>query len=256
MASRGEHQARLTKPAGSLGELEELSVRLAGLAGGLPAAAAGAGRSSRSSPATTACTPRASRPGRRRSPRRWSPTSSPAAPRSTRFARQAGVSGDRRRRRRRRRPGPGRRADLAKVRARHPGHDRRARDDPRRGASPRSRSASPSPTQLIDGGAAGPAHRRHGHRQHHRVGRAHLASSPAATRDGHRLRHRHRRAHPPAQDRGHQAGAGAARPVLATTRPRPGRRCSPRSAAWSTPALAGFILGARRRAGCRSSSTA
>ncbi|MEU8814608.1 nicotinate-nucleotide--dimethylbenzimidazole phosphoribosyltransferase [Actinoplanes sp. NPDC048796] len=33
MAAAREHQARLTKPAGSLGALEELSVRLAGLAG-------------------------------------------------------------------------------------------------------------------------------------------------------------------------------------------------------------------------------
>lgn len=36
MAAAREHQARLTKPAGSLGALEELSVRLAGLAGVCP----------------------------------------------------------------------------------------------------------------------------------------------------------------------------------------------------------------------------
>jgi nicotinate-nucleotide--dimethylbenzimidazole phosphoribosyltransferase len=36
MAAAREHQARLTKPAGSLGELEELSVRLAGLATACP----------------------------------------------------------------------------------------------------------------------------------------------------------------------------------------------------------------------------
>jgi nicotinate-nucleotide--dimethylbenzimidazole phosphoribosyltransferase len=36
MAAAREHQARLTKPAGSLGVLEELSVRLAGLAGVCP----------------------------------------------------------------------------------------------------------------------------------------------------------------------------------------------------------------------------
>ena len=36
MAAARERQARLTKPAGSLGELEELSVRLAGLAGTCP----------------------------------------------------------------------------------------------------------------------------------------------------------------------------------------------------------------------------
>src|ERR671915_298282 len=36
MAAAREHQARLTKPAGSLGALEELSVRLAGLAGTCP----------------------------------------------------------------------------------------------------------------------------------------------------------------------------------------------------------------------------
>ncbi|GAA0491781.1 hypothetical protein Ade02nite_22120 [Paractinoplanes deccanensis] len=36
MAAAREHQARLTKPAGSLGALEELSVRLAGLAGACP----------------------------------------------------------------------------------------------------------------------------------------------------------------------------------------------------------------------------
>ena len=36
MAAARERQARLTKPAGSLGALEELSVRLAGLAGRCP----------------------------------------------------------------------------------------------------------------------------------------------------------------------------------------------------------------------------
>jgi len=36
MAAAREHQSRLTKPAGSLGELEDLSVRLAGLAGQCP----------------------------------------------------------------------------------------------------------------------------------------------------------------------------------------------------------------------------
>jgi nicotinate-nucleotide--dimethylbenzimidazole phosphoribosyltransferase len=36
MAAARDHQARLTKPAGSLGVLEELSVRLAGLAGACP----------------------------------------------------------------------------------------------------------------------------------------------------------------------------------------------------------------------------
>jgi nicotinate-nucleotide--dimethylbenzimidazole phosphoribosyltransferase len=36
MAAAREHHSRLTKPAGSLGELEELSVRLAGLAGQSP----------------------------------------------------------------------------------------------------------------------------------------------------------------------------------------------------------------------------
>jgi len=36
MAAARHHQTRLTKPAGSLGELEELSVRLAGLAGQYP----------------------------------------------------------------------------------------------------------------------------------------------------------------------------------------------------------------------------
>ena len=36
MAAARELQARLTKPAGSLGALEELSVRLAGLAGSCP----------------------------------------------------------------------------------------------------------------------------------------------------------------------------------------------------------------------------
>jgi nicotinate-nucleotide--dimethylbenzimidazole phosphoribosyltransferase len=36
MAAARDHQARLTKPAGSLGALEELSVRLAGLAGTCP----------------------------------------------------------------------------------------------------------------------------------------------------------------------------------------------------------------------------
>jgi nicotinate-nucleotide--dimethylbenzimidazole phosphoribosyltransferase len=36
MAAAREHQARLTKPAGSLGELEDLSVRLAGLTGQCP----------------------------------------------------------------------------------------------------------------------------------------------------------------------------------------------------------------------------
>lgn len=36
MAAARAHQARLTKPAGSLGALEELSVRLAGLAGSFP----------------------------------------------------------------------------------------------------------------------------------------------------------------------------------------------------------------------------
>ena len=33
MAAARDRHARLTKPAGSLGELEELSIRLAGLAG-------------------------------------------------------------------------------------------------------------------------------------------------------------------------------------------------------------------------------
>src|SRR3954468_7323720 len=36
MTAARAHQARLTKPAGSLGQLEELSVRLAGLAGASP----------------------------------------------------------------------------------------------------------------------------------------------------------------------------------------------------------------------------
>ena len=36
MAATRDHQARMTKPAGSLGALEELSVRLAGLAGHCP----------------------------------------------------------------------------------------------------------------------------------------------------------------------------------------------------------------------------
>src|SRR4051812_18687706 len=36
MAAARERQARLTKPAGSLGALEELSIRLAGLAGTCP----------------------------------------------------------------------------------------------------------------------------------------------------------------------------------------------------------------------------
>ena len=36
MAAARDLQARLTKPAGSLGTLEELSVRLAGLAGACP----------------------------------------------------------------------------------------------------------------------------------------------------------------------------------------------------------------------------
>ena len=78
-----QRQARLTKPAGALGRLEELSVGLR-RAGPLPAAAVRAG-------------PRVvlvrGRPRRRavrrvgvpapRSPRRWCATSSPAAPRST-----------------------------------------------------------------------------------------------------------------------------------------------------------------------------
>ena len=78
MADARALQARLTKPPGSLGVLEELSVRLAGLAGRCPPPLPG--------PAAVAVfagdhgvhaqgSPR----GRRRSPPRWWPTSWPAA---------------------------------------------------------------------------------------------------------------------------------------------------------------------------------
>lgn len=58
MAAARELHGRLTKPAGSLGALEELSVRLAGLAGACPPRCR-SGRRWRSSRATTACTRRA-----------------------------------------------------------------------------------------------------------------------------------------------------------------------------------------------------
>ena len=149
-AADGAH-AQLTKPAGSLGVLEELSVRLAGMAGNCPPPCRRRPWS-RSSPPTTACTPRASRPwpqevtaamvanfaGRRRRGQRVRPT------------------GRRRRargRRRRRHP-VSTQLDIlhAKVRRGHPRPRRRAGADRGRGARPRWRSDSSSPTQLVDDG--------------------------------------------------------------------------------------------------------
>ena len=76
-------------------------------------------------------------------------------------------------------------------------------------------------------------------------------SPGSAPRTGHRTRHRRRR--PDAGPQGRGRLRGAARPAgHATTRSRRWRR----SAASSTPASPGFVLGARPRGGCRSSSTA
>ena len=78
-------QAELTKPAGSLGRLEEIAEWLAGWQGGR--ARMSTRRWSPSSPAITASSPGAFRLIPPRSPRRWSPISPPAARRSIRSAR-------------------------------------------------------------------------------------------------------------------------------------------------------------------------
>ena len=86
-----QRQARLTKPTGALGRLEELSVWASGVQGRCPPQ-----RFERvrvvSSPATTASRRPGCRRTRPRSPRRWWPTSSPAARRSTCSPAQTGAS--------------------------------------------------------------------------------------------------------------------------------------------------------------------
>ena len=110
MAAAAARHAQLTKPAGSLGRLEELGILLAGITGRCPPPVAARPPSSRCSPAITAWSHRASRRGRRRSPRRWSRTSPRGGAAINVLARQVGaavhvvdvgVAADRRRRRRR-----------------------------------------------------------------------------------------------------------------------------------------------------------
>ena len=62
---------------------------------------------------------------------------------------------------------------------------------------------------LVAAGQPLPDHRRHGHRQHDRLGRADRRLHRPPGRDRHRVRHRHRRGHPRAQDRGRPYGPGA-----------------------------------------------
>ena len=92
---------------------------------------------------------------------------------------------------------------------------------------------------LVAAGNRAPAHRRHGHREHHRRGRADLRVHRRRPRRRDRPRHRHRRRHARPQDRRRAPGVGAAPP-----RSRPTR--------WGVlaafgglehAALAGFVLG-------------
>ena len=118
-----------------------------------------------------------------------------------------------------RRPRAGPRAAAPQDRARHRGLHRGTRDDPRPGdgrASDRRRDR-PGPGR---GGQPVPGHRRHGHRQHHRVRRADLRLHRSRPGRGDRPRHRDRRGHLRAEDRG-----GLPRPGQAPARPgRPGGR--------------------------------
>ena len=76
-----------------------------------------------------------------------------------------------------------------------------------------------------------PAHRRHGHRQHHPGGRADRRVHRRRPGRGDRPGHRHRRRHVRPQGRGRARrrwpGTGPTRPTRSA--------CWPRSAAWSTP---------------------
>ena len=114
---RGNRQARLTKPAGALGRLEELSIWLAGVRGACPPplASPDPGRRLRRRPRRRRRP--ASRPTRARSPPRWWPTSCAGG------AAVNVLAGSGRRDRPRRRPG-----------RRHRRRGRAGRDHPAQGA--------------------------------------------------------------------------------------------------------------------------
>ena len=129
MAAARELQARLTKPAGSLGALEELSVRLAGLAGvcppPLPEPAAVAVFAGDHGVHAQGVTPVAAG-GHRADGGNFLAGGAVV----NAFARQAGADGHGRRRRRGHpaaRPAADGLLRRPSVRARHPGPDRRGR---------------------------------------------------------------------------------------------------------------------------------
>ena len=226
MRAATERQAGLTKPAGSLGVLEELSVRVAGMTGSCPPAV----------PAPAVVTVFAADHGvHAQGVSPW-PQEVTAAMLANFAAGGAAVNAF----------AANNRVDVrvvdvgvatpvdeldivhAKVRARHarPVHDRR----PDRGRDPgRDRG------RLRPGGHAGqgrlpvPAHRRHGDREHHRERRPDRHLHRLDRRRGHRPRHRHRRRHAGPQDRDRAVRSGAAR----RTGDRPAQAHSRRTAASS-----------------------
>ena len=115
----------------------------------------------------------------------------------------------------------------------HGRHDDRSRDDPRGGqAGHRGRHRDrPRPG---GGRQQGAAHRRDGHREHHRVRRPDLGLHGHRPGRGHRPRHRHQRRDPRPQDRGRppRPRTPPARPGRPDRRPRRGRRPRTRRA-WS-----------------------
>ena len=127
-----------------------------------------------------------------------------------------------------------------KVRRRAPATStRRAGADPRRGARGGRGRHRGSPASWSPPGADVPAHRRHGHRQHHRVGRPDRRVHRRRPGRGHRPRHRHRRRDAtPARSTSSPA-------ALARHRPDPADPLGVLAAVGGLEhaALAGFILG-------------
>ena len=174
----------MTKPPGSLGVLEDVAAQLAGIAGSCPPPLPEPGRGRR-----LRRRPRRARPGRHpvaagghRPDGRQLPGRRRGRQRLRRAGRRRGRGGRRRRGRARcaRADGLLRPQRPAAAPPTSPPGPAMTRDEARRGRRGRHRGGRDADRRR----RRLPGHRRHGHRQHHGVGRADRARSPAPTRRG------------------------------------------------------------------------